>query len=115
MWFAAPTQAADVLDVSAPSDRARTAPLNGGAPSRSARQLGRSLVGLRVSVWWEEDEAWYDGTIRDFDDVMGEHLVAYDDGDQGHEVLDTCRCARHLPSDSAYRNARSRLAHGART
>ena len=60
---------------------------------RSATQLGRSLVGVRVSVWWEEDEVWYDGTIRAFDDVMGEHLVAYDDGDQVHEVLDKCRCA----------------------
>ena len=69
---------------------------NGGAgvaPGRSATQLGRSLVGVRVSVWWEEDEVWYDGTIRAFDDVMGEHLVAYDDGDQVHEVLDKCRCA----------------------
>ena len=47
----------------------------GVAPGRSATQLGRSLVGVRVSVWWEEDEVWYDGTIRAFDDVMGEHLV----------------------------------------
>ena len=36
---------------------------------------------MRVS-WWEEDGVWADGTIRAFDDVMGEHLVAYDDGDQ---------------------------------
>ena len=62
-------------------------------PIGSAAQLGRSLVGLRVSVWWEDDEKWYAGTIREFDSVAGEHLVAYDDGDQGHEVLDECRCA----------------------
>jgi hypothetical protein len=62
------------------------------APNRSATQLGRSLVGLRVSVWWEEDEAWYDGTVRDFDQVQGEHLVLYDDGDQVCEALDDCRC-----------------------
>ena len=66
------------------------------SPKPSARQLGRSLVGLRVSVWWEEDEAWYDGTIREFDDVQGEHLVAYDDGEHGHEVLDECRCGACL-------------------
>ena len=63
------------------------------APGGSARRLGNSLVGLRVSVWWEEDEAWYDGTVREFDHTLGEHLVAYDDGEQAHEDLDTCRCA----------------------
>ena len=73
-----------------------------GAPSRSARELGRSLVGLRVSVWWEEDEAWYDGTIREFDDVQGEHLVAYDDGELGHEVLDECRCGARLYSHACF-------------
>ena len=57
----------------------------------SARQLGRSLVGSRVSVWWEDDCKWYDGAVRDFCDALGEHLICYDDGEQQQEMLDECR------------------------
>lgn len=57
----------------------------------SARQLGRSLVGSRLSVWWEEDEAWYEGTVRDFSGALGEHVICYDDGEQRDEALDRCR------------------------
>ena len=56
----------------------------------SARELGHSLVGSRVTVWWEEDEAWYSGTVRAYSDALGEHLVCYDDGEQQQEALDEC-------------------------
>jgi len=61
------------------------------AVKQSARQLGDRLVGLRVSVWWEEDEMWYRGKVRSFGDALGEHLVCYDDGEQRQETLDECR------------------------
>lgn len=62
-----------------------------GEPSRGGAQLlGRDLVGVRVSVWWEDDGRWYAGTVRDFS-ALGEHLILYDDGEQRQEVLDECR------------------------
>ena len=77
--------------------------------SESAKELGRSLVGQRVSVWWEEDAAWYSGQVRSFGEALGEHLVCYDDGEQVHEALDEC-CWKLLDNRSsvAQRSRRSR-------
>ena len=60
----------------------------------SARQLGQRLVGTRLSVWWEDDEAWYDGTVAEYSHALGQHLIRYDDGEQTQEALDTCRWKR---------------------
>ena len=43
--------------------------------------------GTRISVYWDEDRRWYDGTVRDYDDCTTRHLIVYDDGDQRHERL----------------------------
>ena len=65
----------------------------GAAPdtaSGTASMVYRHLLkGRRVSVWWEDDRKWYDGTVRDYS-ALGEHLVLYDDGEQRQEKLDTC-------------------------
>ena len=45
-----------------------------GHAQPDALPLGRDLVGVRVSVWWEGDGRWYNGTIRDFS-ASGEHLI----------------------------------------
>jgi len=73
--------------------------MNGAASAvpPNARLLGHSLVGSRLSVWWEEDEAWYAGTVRAFSDALGEHLVCYDDGEQRQELLDECSWKRGPP------------------
>ena len=76
--------------------------------SKSARQLGDSLVGTRLSVWWEDDEAWYDGTVRGFSDALGEHLIRYDDGEQRQEALDTCRWKRLTATSASASTQRQR-------
>ena len=57
----------------------------------SARPLAHkyddSLVGCRVRVYWELDEAWYAGEVRQFIATTGHHVVCYDDGDQRNEGL----------------------------
>ena len=48
---------------------------------------GAEIVGRRVIVYWEADKRWYTGTVKSYDPVEEEHVVAYDDGDQLSESL----------------------------
>ena len=59
------------------------------APPAAAakRPVGHKLVGARVKVWWEDDEKWYSGTVREYMAIDDSHLVLYDDGEQRHEEL----------------------------
>ena len=34
---------------------------------------------------------WYRGTVGEYDEESGEHLVQYDDGEKQYEELDVCR------------------------
>lgn len=47
---------------------------------------GQEIVGKRVKVYWPLDRTWYEGCVKSFDGVSGEHLVKYDDGDE--EMID---------------------------
>jgi hypothetical protein len=69
------------------SKRARQPPASQVLPHTH----GASLVGTAVSVYWDEDRAWYRGTIKEFDRVSGWHTVAYDDGEQRNEPLNDPR------------------------
>ena len=40
-----------------------------------------------ASIYWDEDDKYYDGTIKEFAQASGEHLVLYDDGEQHFENL----------------------------
>lgn len=33
-------------------------------------------------VWWQDDEAWYTGSVTRYDTHSGRHLAEYDDGDE---------------------------------
>ena len=44
--------------------------------------------GQRISVYWQDEGKWFEGTVRDYDRCSGCHLVVYDDGDQRHENLE---------------------------
>ena len=63
------------------------------APHSTAPLIGRhlhithlhsmaELVGRRVSVYWDGDGQYFDGTVREFSTGDERHLVVYDDGDQ---------------------------------
>ncbi|CAI9290862.1 unnamed protein product [Lactuca saligna] len=45
----------------------------------------KSLVGLKVKVWWPEDKTYYEGVIESFDSAKKKHKVSYVDGDE--EIL----------------------------
>eukprot|EP00884_Botryococcus_braunii_P018914 jgi/Botrbrau1/5706/Bobra.0071s0038.1 len=54
------------------------------AAGHSGAQLalyGERALGARLQVWWPADEAWYPGTVTDFDRMGWQHRVEYDDGD----------------------------------
>lgn len=53
--------------------------------------MTRLKRGGRIRVYWDEDQQWYEGTIRDYSECTVRHLVVYDDGDQRHENLDDPR------------------------
>ncbi|KAJ1410041.1 hypothetical protein SESBI_22276 [Sesbania bispinosa] len=48
-------------------------------------ELGNSLVGRRIKVWWPLDKTFYEGVIDSYDPVRGKHKILYADGDE--EVL----------------------------
>ncbi|MED6171778.1 hypothetical protein PIB30_043996 [Stylosanthes scabra] len=49
------------------------------------KEYGENLVGLRVEVWWPDDNQFYKGIIDSFDSAEKKHKVMYDDGDE--EIL----------------------------
>ena len=52
---------------------------------------GAEIVGRSVTVYWEEDKKWYDGTVKVYEpadeSADGAHVVGYDDGDEEEEQL----------------------------
>ena len=44
-------------------------------------------IGSRLRVWWEEEEAWFTGTVKEYVVDDDTHLVVYDDGDEQHELF----------------------------
>ena len=44
-------------------------------------------IGTRLRVWWEDEEAWFTGTVKEYVVDDDTHLVVYDDGDEQHETL----------------------------
>ena len=51
-------------------------------------------VGSRIRVWWEGDEAWYEGTVTRISAANGKHHIKYDDGDRRSERLSECTWER---------------------
>ena len=39
------------------------------------------MIGRKVKVFWPVDERWYEGTVEEFNQSMGEHKLRYKDGD----------------------------------
>ncbi|KAF8387740.1 hypothetical protein HHK36_026394 [Tetracentron sinense] len=49
----------------------------------SAKRLyGEEVVGKRVRVYWPLDKSWYEGLVKSFDKLSGNHLVQYDDAEE---------------------------------
>ena len=63
-----------------------------GRPSKKRKAADSGSIGRRVSVWWEAEREFYDGTVtkkraaEEGEDV----LIEYDDGDrQWHNTVET--------------------------
>jgi len=39
------------------------------------------MIGHNVKVFWPVDERWYEGTVEEYNQAMGEHKLRYRDGD----------------------------------
>ncbi|KEH28544.1 uncharacterized protein [Medicago truncatula] len=48
--------------------------------AQESEDLGNSLVGKRIKVWWPLDKTYYEGAVSAYDHVNGKHKVLYDDG-----------------------------------
>ncbi|CAL0308621.1 unnamed protein product [Lupinus luteus] len=53
---------------------------NQTTPSET-RELGDSLVGSRIKVWWPKDKMFYEGVVDSYDPVKGKHKILYADGE----------------------------------
>jgi DNA mismatch repair protein MSH6 len=40
-----------------------------------------------MQVWWQNDDAWYTGSVASYDVDSGKHLVEYDDGEEEELTL----------------------------
>ena len=69
--------------------RARPHPafVQSDATSAGTKLRGAALVGRKVRVWWDGDEAWYVGVVASFASRRG-HVVAYEDGEVKAHALD---------------------------
>lgn len=47
---------------------------------------GDEVVGKRIRVYWPLDQSWYEGCVKSFNKISGQHLVQYDDAEE--ETLD---------------------------
>ncbi|XP_019433673.1 PREDICTED: uncharacterized protein LOC109340431 isoform X2 [Lupinus angustifolius] len=77
------------------------------------RDLGDSLVGSRIKVWWPMDKMFYEGVVDSYDPVKGKHKILYADGEV--EILNMKRqrwevIAANVPPDEEQGLALHKLA-----
>ncbi|CAL9753886.1 unnamed protein product [Musa acuminata subsp. burmannicoides] len=63
-------------------------PASGAKVPLTAAKNGhtKEVVGKRIKVFWPLDKAWYEGRVSSFDEMSGQHLICYVDGEE--EALD---------------------------
>ncbi|KAJ0987201.1 hypothetical protein J5N97_005557 [Dioscorea zingiberensis] len=54
--------------------------------SVGSKSYKEEVIGRRIRVFWPLDKAWYEGSVRSYDEVSGKHTVQYDDAEE--EILD---------------------------
>ena len=52
------------------------------SPLPPAAPHGPDCVGWRVGIWSMDQEKYFNGEIKSFDEKSGKHLVKYDSGEQ---------------------------------
>ena len=63
--------------------RVKKLPMNGKLVSRKQGNIeGQDAVGWRVGIWSMDQEKYFNGEIKSFDEKSGKHLVKYDSGEQ---------------------------------
>jgi hypothetical protein len=61
------------------------------------------MVSKRISIYWENDDEWYDGKISSFNSSGKTHQVLYDDG----EVEELNLSEQKVRSAQSFFNAQS--------
>ncbi|KAG7360140.1 Myb-like DNA-binding protein [Nitzschia inconspicua] len=51
------------------------------SPSLRSRFCSNCMIGKNVRVFWPVNNKWYIGSVQQYDDATGEHLLQYEDGD----------------------------------
>ena len=59
----------------------------GGVVDKKTKNGSKDLVGRRVSVFWEAEKKWFEGSVDDWDEKDCTALVRYDDGEQSWHDL----------------------------
>jgi hypothetical protein len=50
-------------------------------------ELGSSLQGRPVAVYWPQDSVWYTGRVQAYEPICGKHRIVYDDGEWEYILL----------------------------
>ena len=99
------------------TQRMKAAALSGHAGAQVA-VCGVEAVGACVSIWWDGNQTFFDGTICWFDPVSTEHTVAYEDGEVGlhrlwqhDERIQILNAPEEWPVTAVEARSRLRAAH----
>jgi len=91
---------------SAVNNRSLWSQSNPGTITTSTASTGAAaIVGRRVKVYWDSEDAWFYGVVKEFDAARGQCLVHYDDHEIHWEYFQTLVVVRgdyHGDSDEEY-------------
>ena len=70
---------------------------------------GEDLVGCEVRVWWDGDDAWYDGTVDRWSPKLGKHRITYTDGEKKFHAMgeDTWELRSRTPAPASKKDITS--------
>lgn len=70
----------------------------------SSRFCAKCMIGHKVKVFWPVDERWYEGSVEEYNQAMGEHKLRYKDGDsEWVKIGEISSGTRPSPSSTIFR------------
>ncbi|KAL2510487.1 DNA mismatch repair protein MSH6 [Abeliophyllum distichum] len=52
------------------------------SPDSAKKLYGQDVVDKRIKVYCPLDKSWYEGWVKSFDNILGKHLVQYEDANE---------------------------------